>query len=292
MRVLLTGATGYIGTAVLEALVALGHEVVGAVRDPSRAQLVLDRGGEPVVADLAAPDAMQELAHSADGVIHLASPGDDTGASIDEAVVTGVLAGLAGSGKPFVYTAGIWDHGSGSDLHETSVFRPPRITTWRPAITGRVRGAEGIRGVVISPAFVHGRGEGLLQVVAGAPLRGGGDQSLTVLGSGEQHWATVHVDDLADLYVLALRHAPAGTYLIGASGANPTALEVTAALSRARHLHGRVEAEGLAATMERLGGLGEALLLDQTASGDGARRLLGWQPRRPTLLERLAGSAR
>lgn len=143
---------------------------------------------------------------------------------------------------------------------------------------------------MISPALVHGRDEGLLRVVEGAPP--GATGAATAIGSGEQRWSTVHVDDLADLYTLALEHAPPGSYLIGASGHNPTAAEVTAALSRARGGDGRVEPEGLAATMDRLGGLGEALLLDQVATGAGARGLLGWKPVRPALLERPVGVAR
>ncbi|GGP55063.1 NAD-dependent epimerase/dehydratase family protein [Saccharothrix coeruleofusca] len=288
MRVLLTGATGYVGSAVLEALVAGGHEVLGLVRDPDRAGAVRERGASPVIGDITDAARVRELAAGADGVVHLASPGDATSAEAEDAFVTAVLAGLGGTGKPLVSTAGIWDHGSGGELTEVSPFRAPRITAWRPEVTRRVLAATGVRTAVISPALVYGRGGGLLRVITGGPRRGVGSQALTVLGSGEQHWATVHVDDLAALYVLALEKARAGTYLIGASGVNPTVREITVAASRAAGLDGRVEPEGLAGTVERLGLLGEALLLDQRASGTAARQL-GWQPTRPTLLEHLTG---
>lgn len=288
MRVLLTGAAGYVGSAVLEALVAGGHEVLGLVRDPDRAGAVRERGGSPVVGDITDAARVRELAAGADGVVHLASPGDATSAEAEDTLVTAVLAALGGTDKPFVSTAGIWDHGSGGELTEASPFRAPRITAWRPEVTRRVLAAAGVRTAVISPALVYGRGGGLLPVITGGPRRGGDEQALTVLGDGEQHWATVHVDDLAALYVLVLEKAPAGTYLIGASGVNPTVREITVAASRAAGLGGRVEPEGPAGTVERLGLLGEALLLDQRASGAAARQL-GWQPTHPTPLEHVEG---
>jgi nucleoside-diphosphate-sugar epimerase len=109
-----------------------------------------------------------------------------------------------------------------------------------------------------------------------------------MIGSGDQRWSTVHVDDLADLYVLALEKAPAGSYFIGASGVNPTVREITEAVSRSVGLAGRVEPEPVVQTLDRLGLLGEALLLDQQASGDTARRVLGWAPAGTSVLEDIA----
>lgn len=96
------------------------------------------------------------------------------------------------------------------------------------------------------------------------------------------------MDDLAELYVLALEKAPAGSYFIGASGTNPTLREITEAVSRSVGLAGRVEPEPVVQTLDRLGLLGEALLLDQQASGDTARRVLDWTPTRPSVLDDIA----
>src|SRR5690606_11758351 len=90
----------------------------------------------------------------------------------------------------------------------------------------------------------------------------------------------------AELYVLALEKAPAGTYLIGANGTNPTVREITVAASESIGLQGRVAPEGVAATVERHGVLGEALLLDQQVASTGAQKL-GWKPNRPTMIEHL-----
>jgi len=289
MRVLLTGGTGYIGSATLDALVAAEHDVTCLIRDRSRRRRIEERGGRPAAGDVTDAAAVRALAGAVDGVVHLASPGDDTSAHVDAAFTDAVLTGLAGTGKAFVSTGGVWDHGSGDDITESSPFRPPRISAWGPAITERVRAATGVRTAVIAPALVYGRGDNLLTLVSAGPRRGAGDdEALVVPGGGDQHWPTVHVDDLADLYVQALENAPAGSYFIGASGVNPTAGEITRAASRALGLDGRIALDGLAATVGRLGALGEALLLDQRASGDGARRVLGWRPGRPTVLDHLA----
>ncbi|GAA0936055.1 NAD-dependent epimerase/dehydratase family protein [Pseudonocardia zijingensis] len=288
MRVLLTGATGYIGVAVLDRLVSTGHQVTAVVRSADKAEAVRAGGAEPALGDLSDGDALQELAKASDGVIHVASPGDETSATVDEIAVTAVLRGLRNTNRPFVHTAGVWVHGSSSQITESTPMNAPRLAAWRVPLAHLVREAIGVRTSVISPALVHGHGGGLLNLVAAGPRTAGGSPALTMIGPGDQHWTTVHVDDLAELYVLALEKAPAGSYLIGAGGVNPTVREITEAVSRSVGLSGKVEPEPVVQTLGRLGLLGEALLLDQQASGATARRVLGWSPQRPSILEDIA----
>lgn len=288
MRVLLTGGTGYIGTAVLDRLISGGHRVTAVARSVEKGEVVRARGAEPAIADLADGDALHELAAASDGVIHVASPGDATSAALDEVAVTSLLRALRGTGRPFVHTAGVWLHGSGSAIAETTAMNAPRLAAWRVPLARLVRDVRDVRTSVIAPAVVYGHGGGLLNLVAAGPRTGGKAPSLTMVGAGDQHWSTVHVDDLADLYVLALEKAPAGSYFLGASGVNPTVREITEAVSQSVGLAGRVEPEPVVQTLDRLGLLGEALLLDQQASGDAARRSLGWSPRRPSILDDIA----
>ncbi|MFE6049991.1 NAD-dependent epimerase/dehydratase family protein [Kitasatospora sp. NPDC056446] len=288
MRVLLTGGTGYIGAAVLDRLVSGGHQVTALVRSAEKAEQVRARGAEPAVADLADHDALTALATASEGVIHLASPGDETSMSVDEVAVVSFLRALRNTDRPFVHTTGVWLHGSGSAITESSGMNPPRLTAWRVPIGELVRDAQGVRTSIIAPAVVYGHGGGLLNLVAAGPRTSGDTPALTMIGSGEQHWSTVHVDDLAELYVLALEKAPAGSYFLGAGGANPTVREITEAVSRSVGLAGRVEPEPVVQTLDRLGLLGEALLLDQRASGDTARRVLGWAPSGPSVLDDIA----
>ncbi|WP_134656305.1 NAD-dependent epimerase/dehydratase family protein [Streptomyces sp. H23] len=288
MRVVLTGGTGYIGSAVLDRLVSRNHQVTAVVRSDAKAEQVRAKGADPAIADLADGEALEKLADSSEGVIHLASPGDETSAAVDEVAVTSFLSALRNTGRPFVYTTGVWLHGSGAAITEATDMNPPRLATWRVPLATRVRAAQGVRTSVVAPAVVYGHGGGLLNLVAAGPRTAGATPALTMIGHGDQHWTTVHVDDLAELYVLALEKAPAASYFVGASGENPTVRELTEAVSRSVGMAGRVESEPVVQTLDRLGMLGEALLLDQRASGDTARHVLGWSPTGPSILDDIA----
>ncbi|GGJ64680.1 NAD-dependent epimerase/dehydratase family protein [Streptomyces brasiliensis] len=288
MRVLLTGGTGYIGASVLDRLVSTGHQVTAVVRSAEKADLVRAKGAEPTFADLSDGETLQELAAATDGVIHVASPGDETSATVDEIAVTSFLRALRNTNRPFVHTTGVWLHGSSSAINESTAMNAPRLTAWRVPLAKLVREATGVRTSVVAPAVVYGHGGGLVNLVAAGPQTAGSAPALTMVGPGDQHWSTVHVDDLAELYVLALEKAPAGSYFLGASGVNPTVRDITEAVSRSIGLSGRVEPEPVVQTLDRLGLLGEALLLDQQASGDTARRVLGWSPQRPSILDDIA----
>jgi nucleoside-diphosphate-sugar epimerase len=278
MNVLLTGATGYIGSSVLSALVSAGHDVTALVRDTAKG----DKSGGATLAagSIDDRDLVRRLAAGADAVIATASPGDATSTTVETAFADAVLEGLRPGGT-FVRTGGVWVHGSGSAITEDTPRAAPALVAWREALDTRVLAADGIRSVLIEPGIVYGYGAGIIgQVVAGAR------QGKSV-GPGTQHWSTVHVDDLAELYLAVLTQDVEGVFL-GVNGHNPTTRELGEAVSRRLGLGGRVTPEEPAALIDRLGGFGEALLLDQQASGEKARHVLGWKPARPTVLEEIA----
>jgi len=284
MSILLTGATGYIGSSVLPRLLDEGHAVTALVRDESKAQLVRDAGASAVVGDATDSALVARLARESDGVIHLASAPD-----VDPVFIAAVLEGLAGSGKPFVHTGGVWTYGSNPDITEDSPAAPPAITAWRGGNEAVVLGAEGVRGSVVVPSIVYGHGKGLARVIVDAPRGSGVAPALQLIGDGSQHWATVHVDDVAALYVLALENGEAGEVYIAAGGANPTVRELGELAARAAEVAGGVAPATVEETEERLGaGLAEALLLDQQARGTKARIDLGWEPNGPTLADEIA----
>jgi len=283
MKIVLTGATGYIGSSVLAALRARGHEVVAPVRSASSAQKATAAGATAVVGDITDAEWFAPLLEGADAAIHTAAPGDGSSPQFDSAVADAVISAFGGTGKPYIHTGGLWIHGPSTDLTEETPFAPPALVAWREAVESRLADAD-LALTIVEPGIVYGHGGGIPASLADAPRDAEG--RLTVVGDGTQHWATVHVDDLADLYARVIEGpAPVGRVL-GLSGHNPTVAEIGEAFA-----DGPVVPEGAAASRERLGTpFADALMLDQQGFGRRARAL-GWTPTRPTLLEEIhAGS--
>ncbi|MDQ1588948.1 MAG: hypothetical protein QOJ77_2113 [Microbacteriaceae bacterium] len=282
MSILLTGATGFIGSSVLKHLLSEGHTVTALVRDDAKARIVAAAGATPLVGDALDAELVTRAARESEGVIHTADLGPD-----DDAFVTAVFKGLADSGKAYVHTGGIWTYGDNSAITEDSAGIAAGLTGWRLPIEERVRKATGIRTVLVQPGIVYGYGRGLPNLVVNAPRDA--DGALQLMGDGDQHWATVHVDDLAALYVLAYENAAAGSVYAGASGQNPTVREMGEAAAKAASIASGVVPETVAATRARLGdAFADALILNQKATGSRAKIDLGWEPNRPSLVEELA----
>ena len=285
MRVFVTGATGYVGTAVAEALRAAGHEVTGLARSDDSAARLEGAGYAALRGSLVDAEVLARGAREADAVVHLAATGGADQAEVDTSAVGALLDALAGSGKPFLYTSGIWVLGSTGDavLDEDAPANAAALVAWRPAVERAVvdAAARGIRSVVIRPGVVYGRGGG---TPGGFVASGRKKGVVRYVGDGLQRWPFVHVDDLAELYVLAL-DAPAGTVL-NAAGPSLPVREVAEAAARATSA--RAEAWPLEEARARLGPYADALALDQQVSAERARAL-GWRPSRPSVLEELAG---
>jgi nucleoside-diphosphate-sugar epimerase len=265
MRVFLTGATGYIGSAVAERLRAAGHQVSALARSDAAVARLTAAGIEPIRGDFAEPQSVAAGARGADGVISLATTYDP---AVDGPAIDAILEALAGSSKPFVYTSGIWSHGdtAGKVVDESSPPKPVPLVAWRQEVEDRVIGAarQKIRTVVIRPAIVYGRGGG---IPAGFVESARKDGAAQFVGTGQNRWPFVHVDDLADLYLLALENAPPGTLLLGVSGEAHPVREVAAAASRGAGANGRIRAWALEDARKKLGAYADALVLDQQASG-------------------------
>lgn len=274
MHVFLTGASGYIGSSVLRALVAHEHEVTALVRTDEKAQAVRDAGGRALVGDVTDTDVVRRLAHEADAVVHTASA-----QGIDADFIATVLVALEGTPKPFVHTGGIFTFGDSTDISEQSPLSPPALTAWRVPNEATVR-ASNVRTTIIAPGIVYGRGAGIP-----AMFVGDGEHEVRLVGDGSQRWTTVHTDDLGELYVLALHRGEQDGYVVAATGDNPTVREIAEAGA-----HGSpIVAESVDASRERLGTeYADALLLHQEASGAHARSAFGWNPTRPPLVEDLA----
>jgi nucleoside-diphosphate-sugar epimerase len=284
MKVALTGATGFIGSHVLTELQDHGHEVIALVRDDRQADIATARGATPAVVDLYDVSAVVSVLRSTDGAIHTASPGDETSANLDSAVVDAAIDAFADTGKPYVHISGLWIYGENSSITEDSPFAAPALVAWKLPVEQRVLDARGMRGIVIVASTAYGDGGGGIPgLVLGSPRDENGN--LIMLGTGRQHWSTVHVADLADFFRRVVESGSArGRYVIG-DGRNPTLAELTEAAARAVGAPGAVPGSAEDARA-RLGDyFAEVLLLDQGTVAAKARVDLGWSPSRPGLVD-------
>ncbi|SMD27376.1 NAD-dependent epimerase/dehydratase family protein [Kibdelosporangium aridum] len=259
MKVFLTGGSGYIGRSTIPALVRAGHEVSALVRSDTSAEVVAALGAKPVHGTMSAFDVLHDAAAAADGVIHLGFDGTSDAAAADLQAAQAMQQGTRGV---YVHTGGVWVYGNTDGVaSEESPQNPPQITAWRAANEAQVLSRG--HAVLVMPGLVFGRGGGLIQQF----FRG--SEQVPVIGDGSNHWALVHVDDIADLYARALS-APAGSTYIGVSF-NMRVADVFAGLP--------VTSLSYAEAVGQMGPIAEAFALDQQLSGAKAQRELGWTPR-------------
>jgi nucleoside-diphosphate-sugar epimerase len=284
MKVALTGATGFIGSHILTELQENGHEVTALVRDDDQANKIGARGATTVVVDLYDRPAVSEVLGQADGAIHTASPGDATSADLDAAVVDAATTAFGGTGRPYLHISGEWIYGPNTAITEGSALNAPPMVAWKPPIESRVLDATDMRGVVIVAGVAYGDGGGGVPgLLLGSPRDQAGH--LVMLGTGRQHWSTVHAADLADFFRRVLEDDSAGGRYIVANGLHPTVAELTEAAAVAVDAPGAVPGSDEEARA-RLGDyFAEVLLLDQGTDAARARDELDWQPSHPSLTD-------
>jgi nucleoside-diphosphate-sugar epimerase len=197
-------------------------------------------------------------------------------------VIDAAVDAFAGSGKPYLDVGGLWVYGDNFSIDEHSPFNAPPLVAWKESIESRVLGQRAMRGVVIVSSLAYGDGGG---AIPGLLLNSPRDEDghLIMIGSGEQHWSTVHVADLAEFFRRVLENDSArGRYIVG-DGTNPTVAELTEAAAVAAGARGAVPGSDDEAR-ERLGDyFAEVLLLDQGTTAAKARAELDWHPSRPGL---------
>src|SRR5260370_11056088 len=187
MRVFLTGGAGYVGSAVLDALVRAGHHVDALVRNSEGAGKVQARGGHPVLGDLSNRASWRDAAAAADGSIHAAAEYGPRQRDIDAAAIEGLTTLPPRPGRFAIYTSGIWVLGPAPEpVDESAPVNPLEIVSWRPAHEQRVLAAAkaGIRALVVRPGVVYGGARGIV----GDLLKDAANSLVRVVGTGENHW--------------------------------------------------------------------------------------------------------
>jgi uncharacterized protein YbjT (DUF2867 family) len=258
--------------------------VVALVRDSAQAETVEARGAKGVIIDLFDRSAVTGVLRGTEGAVHTASPGDATSADLDTAVLDAVIEAFDGTGRPYLSISGLWAYGDNVSINEESPFKAPAMVAWKEPIERRLLGTSGMRGIVPMSSVGYGDGGGGVPgVLLGSPRDE--DGNLIMLGTGQQHWSSVHVADIADFFRRALEDEGARGYYVLGNGAKSTVAELTEAAAVAVGAPGAVAGSDEEAR-KRLGDyFAEVLLLDQGTDATRAQAELGWVPSHPTLVE-------
>ncbi|EYF05360.1 NAD-dependent epimerase/dehydratase family protein [Chondromyces apiculatus] len=290
-RIFITGASGYIGGSVAAHLRKDGHEIVALVRSPEGAARLEAAGLRPQLGGLDDGPLLSRLASEADLVINTADS-DHRGA------IEALLAPLRGTGKLFIHTSGssiVADDADGRHpgaiYDEGTPFTPVPLKVARVAIDTFVRDAarDNVRSVVICPTMIYGRGTGVKPDSIQVPLllrlsreRGAGVH----VGPGQNIWSNVHIEDLADLYALAVARAEPGAFFFAENG-EAKLEDIAQALSRILGFGGRTVAVPIEEAIKAFGedAARYGLASNSRVRAIRAREDLGWRPHRPSLLD-------
>jgi nucleoside-diphosphate-sugar epimerase len=298
MRIFVTGASGWIGSAVVPELLGADHEVVGLARSEGSAQRLEAAGAIVQRGDVDDPDGLAEAAADSDGVIHLAfqhevawSGNFAAAAAADRRAVVAMGAALAESGRPFVLASGVLGLKTGRVATEDDGLVPSAEVRANPAgrrsatalLTLSLRGS-GVRASVLRlPPTVHGAGDhGFVATLVDIARQRG---VAGYVGDGTNRWPAVHRSDAARLARLAVESAPAGSVVHAVADEGVPFREIAQAIGR--HLGIPTASVPSADAVAHFAHLAHFVALDSPATAVVTRQLLGWEPTGPGLLEDL-----
>jgi nucleoside-diphosphate-sugar epimerase len=291
MRVFVTGATGFIGSAVVRELIAAGHDVVGLARSDQAAAAVTAAGAEVHRGSLQDLDSLRSGAAAADGVIHTAYIHDFSetanpaaAASTDGSAIAALGEALAGSGRPLVVATGLVPSAAGSlateadDAPDNPAY--PRVS--EPAALSLASRGVRVSVVRLSPS-VHGEGDyAFVPAIIRIARRGG---LSAYVEEGTNRWAAVHRLDAANLFRLALEAAPAGARLHAVGDEGVPFRDIAEVIGR--HLDVPVKSISDGEAAGQFGSFAHFAAMDIAASSARTQRELGWHPSHPGLIEDL-----
>jgi nucleoside-diphosphate-sugar epimerase len=264
LRIFLTGGTGYVGSAVAEALRARGHDVAALARPEADAGLLREMGAVIVAGDIDSLPAMSETLAQYDTIVHAAQSNERTAELAHKAldVFTSLKAHL-------VSTSGVWVLGNTTHANERSPVNPLELVTWRAETETRALAAGGC---VIRPGCVYGGKQSLLRDWFASVEQ---NRPIQIVGDGRNRWAMVDRQELAKLYVRAVELRTTG--ILHAIDDTRAPLDQCA---RAVGPDSRLEFLPADAMRAKLGAFVDALVVDQVIDSSETRQKTGWNPKR------------
>lgn len=299
MKIFVTGATGFVGNAVIKALLQRNHEVVGLVRDANKGRALEQLGVTLVVGDMLEPDSYVGVVPTVDVVVHTAQYGihgrltNKKFAQIEQADLlmsqTLARASLAHD-KKMLYTSGIFNYGDHGDewITEQTPFNPSPLGKAHARVVEellRLVREEQLRVIILSPGFVYGPGGLFKQSFYDTFQKG----QLRIFGKGQNYWSVIHVDDLAATYALAVESEAYGeTYNI----VDDQPLRLCDLVNTFTDTMGKKRVGSMAPWLLKViigAPLVDSLVTSFRISNEKAKRELAWQPQYKTFKDGLSG---
>jgi nucleoside-diphosphate-sugar epimerase len=293
MRIFVTGASGYIGMAVVRQLLDHGHEVLGLARSEMSTQKLQAIGAQVIRGTLDDFETLAQATAASDGVIHLGFKHENmidyaAACADDRATVNAMLTALKSSNKPFVFTSGTLMLSRGKiALEDDKPDMEHPVSCIRGANEAVVLGfvEQGVRVTVVRmPPFNHGRGDKYSVGMLVSKAREHGVSAY--VGDGENRWPAVHLLDIAAVFRLALEKGKAGSVYHAVAEEGVRLKDVAAAIGE--KLGVSVVSKPLAEAQQYFGFMAFALHEDNPTSSEKTKSSLGWAPKHPTLLEDIA----
>lgn len=279
MKVFVLGGTGSIGGAVVDVLLARGHQVFALGRSPLSCDSLEKAGAIAVSGDLTDPSKWIHICDNVDGIIHAAATWDDNMRDIDRQTVEVVLHRLqtGDTNKPFIYTGGCWLYGEtgNSVATEDSAFQPLASFAYSIPTIQLVLSASQIKGMVIHPAMVYERDGGVFEHIFEDAENLG---FVRVIRGEHVRWPLIHRMDLALVYALMLERGEQGDVYNAATNHGVPIGDITRAIAGRLGINADPIVCETDKAIREIGSWAEGYAIDQQMSGDKARSQLGWRP--------------